>query len=194
MFSIDVCASFMPQINESDFEEDELELYNLECDIVEKTFLIEREKLFSQETSSETIRDILVHMNIPEESFLIERILNCARQMGSSKHNMSRRVLYLRVEIYLPPGFEGMDVDADVVANDDDDESTSRLVPASKEAIEALEKVRVEDPINCAICLEEVLVWSEATQMPCSHLFHSLCVVNWLQKCRACPLCRNEIS
>ncbi|WCJ19601.1 RING/U-box superfamily protein [Euphorbia peplus] len=190
MFKLDVCASFMPRINESDFEEDESELYNLGCDIVEKTFTIECEKLCSEETSTETIRGILVSMNIPDESFLIDRILNCACPMASSQQNMSHRVLYLRVEIDLPPGFET----TDGMYVDDDDELESRLVPASKKSIEALEKVRVEDSINCTICLEEVLAGSEATRVPCLHVFHSPCIVNWLQKCRACPLCRNEIN
>ncbi|XP_010533061.1 PREDICTED: RING-H2 finger protein ATL80-like [Tarenaya hassleriana] len=49
---------------------------------------------------------------------------------------------------------------------------------------------------TCSICLQDFLGSSDMdlTQMPCSHVFHSDCVFEWLRKRNSCPLCRREIS
>ncbi|KAL6289497.1 hypothetical protein ACE6H2_007007 [Prunus campanulata] len=65
-----------------------------------------------------------------------------------------------------------------------------KFVPASKAAISKLETATVEESAVCAVCLEEMAVGSYATCMPCSHLYHRGCIVEWLQKSRVCPMCR----
>ncbi|XP_010533312.1 PREDICTED: E3 ubiquitin-protein ligase ATL41-like [Tarenaya hassleriana] len=49
---------------------------------------------------------------------------------------------------------------------------------------------------TCSICLQDFLGSSgkNLTHMPCSHVFHSDCVFEWLRKQNSCPLCRREIS
>ncbi|KAK8548435.1 hypothetical protein V6N13_054757 [Hibiscus sabdariffa] len=73
-----------------------------------------------------------------------------------------------------------------------------RLVPAAKESIQALKKVKLAEGygdnggIECMICMEK-LVQSErevVTSMPCSHLFHGECIERWLSTSHLCPLCR----
>lgn len=61
--------------------------------------------------------------------------------------------------------------------------------PVSKFLIASLEKTKVKVSTMCSFCLEEIMVGSEATRMPCSHLYHGDCIVDWLQKNRFCPLC-----
>ncbi|KAI9175025.1 hypothetical protein LWI28_026318 [Acer negundo] len=59
---------------------------------------------------------------------------------------------------------------------------------------EALEKTRVEDcSRQCVICLEEISIGSEATRMPCSHVYHQDCIVTWLKQSNHCPLCRFQM-
>lgn len=59
------------------------------------------------------------------------------------------------------------------------------MVPAaSKAAVEGLEKVVVENPSDCVVCLEEVY---------CSHLFHAHCIVAWLGESKFCRICRLEL-
>ncbi|KAL4273327.1 hypothetical protein GQ457_13G029570 [Hibiscus cannabinus] len=73
-----------------------------------------------------------------------------------------------------------------------------RLVPAAKESIQALKKVKLAEGygdnggVECMICMEK-LVQSErevVTSMPCSHLFHGECIERWLSTSHLCPLCR----
>lgn len=44
---------------------------------------------------------------------------------------------------------------------------------------------------TCSICMNEM---SEFTfQLPCEHVFHSVCLLNWISKEKTtCPLCRQE--
>lgn len=61
--------------------------------------------------------------------------------------------------------------------------------PGSKFLIASLEKMKVEVSAMCSFCLEEIMVGSEATRIPCSHLYHGDFIMDWLQKNRFCPLC-----
>ncbi|KAL5538870.1 hypothetical protein UlMin_043646 [Ulmus minor] len=81
-------------------------------------------------------------------------------------------------------------------------QDTLMTVPATKSFIEALEEVEVENldttMTDCRVCLEEFLPASNCRDqdhkkvvcLPCSHLFHKDCIVQWLEKSHFCPLCR----
>lgn len=47
---------------------------------------------------------------------------------------------------------------------------------------------------ECLICLDEHTIGSMAVKLPCGHLFHKPCVVEWLQKHCTCPVCRYEVQ
>ncbi|XVE85909.1 hypothetical protein DITRI_Ditri17bG0129400 [Diplodiscus trichospermus] len=68
------------------------------------------------------------------------------------------------------------------------------MIPAQESM--KLKKVKVEDgDDDCAICLEELNIESYASQMPCSHIFHSNCIGKWLKKKKKnCPICRFEME
>ncbi|KAL3530304.1 hypothetical protein ACH5RR_009626 [Cinchona calisaya] len=74
------------------------------------------------------------------------------------------------------------------------DESTPAVSRgATKSSIENLEVVRLDCSSSrnfCSICQEELLMGSQATKLPCSHMFHGDCVVKWLQENHLCPYCR----
>ncbi|KAM7271622.1 hypothetical protein ACFE04_030836 [Oxalis oulophora] len=79
--------------------------------------------------------------------------------------------------------YESFDID---IEND----IQTKIVPASKEMIDNLGTVEIDEEksIECSVCFEEFLIGSQATSMPCSHIFHSECITQWLQKNNSCVL------
>jgi hypothetical protein len=62
--------------------------------------------------------------------------------------------------------------------------------PASEAAIGALPKRKVDENVECHICLSDI---DEATVLPCNHLFHEECICKWLRMHSTCPDCRQSI-
>ncbi|XP_028827749.1 E3 ubiquitin-protein ligase Praja-2 isoform X2 [Denticeps clupeoides] len=67
--------------------------------------------------------------------------------------------------------------------------------PASEQIIECLPQITVQEDQSgqeqcCAICCCEYVSDEIATQLPCHHMFHKLCVTLWLRKSGTCPVCR----
>ncbi|KAK1371957.1 RING-type E3 ubiquitin transferase [Heracleum sosnowskyi] len=71
--------------------------------------------------------------------------------------------------------------------------------PAAKSAVEGLKSVEIRDEMSdgdywqCAVCMEIFEVGVEAKEMPCKHLFHSDCILPWLEMHNSCPVCRFEL-
>jgi len=72
--------------------------------------------------------------------------------------------------------------------------------PATREAIDSLPKkmVTMEDlgpdgRAECSICMDEVTVGEEVTELPCHHWFHQQCIDMWLGEHDTCPHCRKGI-
>ncbi|RYG98465.1 hypothetical protein EON65_51395 [archaeon] len=73
--------------------------------------------------------------------------------------------------------------------------------PASNRAINNLPSVIVtsddlleETNKECVFCLVEQELGSTACKLPCGHLYHRGCVVQWLQRKCTCPVCRYELE
>ena len=47
---------------------------------------------------------------------------------------------------------------------------------------------------SCPICSEDFVVDEISLCLPCSHLFHKDCVMQWLESKRTCPICRYEMT
>lgn len=67
--------------------------------------------------------------------------------------------------------------------------------PATKESIEAMEKVEIEEGEGgeCVVCLEEFEVGGVVKEMPCKHRFHGKCIEKWLGIHGSCPVCRYQM-
>ncbi|CAL0333764.1 unnamed protein product [Lupinus luteus] len=86
--------------------------------------------------------------------------------------------------------------------NNNNNGGVLRVNPAPQDSIQNLERFTIEgrsDSSNassvsiCSICLDDLSIGSEATRMPCSHVYHNHCIVKWLKTCNTCPLCRSII-
>ncbi|KAK8515033.1 hypothetical protein V6N13_121982 [Hibiscus sabdariffa] len=70
--------------------------------------------------------------------------------------------------------------------------------PASKAAVEAMPTVEInethiDDELCCAVCKEQFEIGTKVRNMPCDHLYHSDCILPWLQLRNSCPVCRHEL-
>ncbi|KAL4559355.1 hypothetical protein LXL04_031493 [Taraxacum kok-saghyz] len=46
---------------------------------------------------------------------------------------------------------------------------------------------------GCAVCKDEITVGLVAKQLPCSHRYHTDCILPWLAIRNTCPVCRHEL-
>ncbi|KAJ7982223.1 RING/U-box superfamily protein [Quillaja saponaria] len=187
--------------------------------IVGRSFEVSKDHVFQENSSKDTISSLLSMMNVPLNlhGSVISWILACTRNKANEEYN---KIIGMFVSIFITCFESDEDqeeaMDDENVGDSDEDNNVgdydsnnleeflrdamlmemdqlyeSWLVPASKETIEGLEKVRIEGSRgNCSICLEDFEDGFEAIRMPCSHIYHGDCIVNWLHKKNLCPLCR----
>jgi E3 ubiquitin-protein ligase RNF115/126 len=70
--------------------------------------------------------------------------------------------------------------------------------PASKTAIESLEKVEISEvqvkaKETCPVCTDAFELKEKVLQMPCKHIYHKDCLIPWLERHNTCPVCRFEL-
>jgi len=69
--------------------------------------------------------------------------------------------------------------------------------PAEEESIKKLEEVNYcgdnEKCVCCTVCQEEYKAEDKLVKLPCDHYYHKDCVVEWLSRHNACPMCRKAI-
>ena len=54
------------------------------------------------------------------------------------------------------------------------------------------EKLSKSNNDKCMICLEVYKIGIQVLYLPCSHLFHSICIMKWLLKDCKCPICKKD--
>ena len=47
--------------------------------------------------------------------------------------------------------------------------------------------------LECCICAESMISGEEVIKLPCGHVYHSACVLRWLDKHTTCPMCRSQL-
>ena len=97
---------------------------------------------------------------------------------------------------------------------DDDDDSFFnnfglRLIPISlvftdsngvdKKILNNLPKIIIDNETKleqerCVICLEDYKKGDEIIKTPCSHVFHSKCIIEWFNNKNYCPICKFELK
>eukprot|EP00752_Nemacystus_decipiens_P010317 g9192.t1 len=84
---------------------------------------------------------------------------------------------------------------------EEDDDVATR--PASARAIAALPSETLtagslshlrEDGRQCCICLEDFGAGDEVKRLQCLHLYHTVCIDNWLRTSGTCPQCKHRVD
>ncbi|KAI4348562.1 hypothetical protein L6164_009272 [Bauhinia variegata] len=70
--------------------------------------------------------------------------------------------------------------------------------PAASSSIDAMPTIKItqrhlRSDSHCPVCKDKFELGSEARQMPCNHMYHSDCIVPWLEQHNSCPVCRQEL-
>ena len=72
--------------------------------------------------------------------------------------------------------------------------------PASYNFVKSLQYVNVtaddlleESNKECCVCLEAQTIGSQAYKLPCGHLYHPACLLDWIKRHCTCPCCRFEL-
>lgn len=71
--------------------------------------------------------------------------------------------------------------------------------PASKAAVDSLPTVNINlghvfSDLHCAVCTQPFEANALARELPCKHLYHSDCILPWLEIRNSCPVCRHELA
>lgn len=79
--------------------------------------------------------------------------------------------------------------------------TTNAPPPATQADIDALPRKKVSEDMlgpehtaECSICMDEVNIGEQVTELPCKHWFHHTCVSAWLIEHDTCPHCRKGIT
>ncbi|KAM7470230.1 hypothetical protein LguiA_008413 [Lonicera macranthoides] len=167
-----------------------------------------RRDLLLSETDSvlafQEISDKLGSLNIPRptiHSSIIEQIYLIAERLASESWKNCGRIRPILVEIGVALSNVNQDIDDELIITDVDDwffveEGVPVYKGASRSSIQELEKTTAGLSLkesSCSVCLEEFAVGSEVARLPCSHYYHTGCIVEWLEKSHLCPLCRFQM-
>ncbi|KAI3953349.1 hypothetical protein MKX01_042327 [Papaver californicum] len=162
----------------------------------------------SYDLVKDAVSGMLSYLEAPQCCFdyVTDCVLNCAYGVQDQRLGGSFRIT-ARVEITMN---ENLDVEEehdhlidDVVTGSIEGDSVRRI-PAAKSFIDGLKKEEYRHngdsndsssaTTSCAVCLEGILDGSEISNMPCSHMFHSACLITWLQESNSCPMCRHQVD
>jgi E3 ubiquitin-protein ligase RNF115/126 len=116
-------------------------------------------------------------------SSLLDMIFNLLRDRNTEENNMENIINYIM----------------------QNDPNRYGSPPASKTAIESLEKIIVDglnkneigkegSCENCSVCKDDFEVTQMILKLPCKHIFHEDCIMPWMKERNSCPTCRFELA
>ncbi|KAL4633738.1 hypothetical protein ACB092_04G143900 [Castanea dentata] len=162
-----------------------------------KSFTMQRDLLIMNQNSWFILSNKLSQMDVPfnVQPSMIQKISTVARELACEADNMHRKTIPMMVVLtVIIQGFDQELELSEALRESMDTWVYTSSVCGSKSLVEALEKVKVEDfETQCVICMEDILMGFEATRLPCSHVYHEGCIVNWLKQSNLCPLCRFQM-
>ncbi|RWR74109.1 E3 ubiquitin-protein ligase RNF6-like protein [Cinnamomum micranthum f. kanehirae] len=86
--------------------------------------------------------------------------------------------------------------DLDLALEESAQEVEFRAEPVTEAGIEALVIEKYQRGTfneTCSVCMECFVAGEEVTLIPCKHAYHWSCIMEWLARSNACPLCRFKL-
>ena len=108
---------------------------------------------------------------------VIENIENRIEDLRARIENIFLRNTFINLDCQEDNNYDNEYLNDDLEEIEIDEESSKKL-----------------DNKDCLICLEKFLIKDKICYLPCNHLFHSICIKNWIKIKKECPLCKRSIS
>jgi len=134
-----------------------------------------------------------LRQNMPFENLIQDFIVNLG--VGLNWGAAGNMQLFLGNPGDYAWGREGLDAIVTQLLNQMD---STGPPPVSKEVIDELPIVDVKSDqvrikLQCSICWEDFILGESVRQLPCSHIYHELCIRPWLELHGTCPICRQNL-
>ena len=71
-----------------------------------------------------------------------------------------------------------------------EDDIMNYLEPSKLKDVSKLE----DDKKNCVICMEDFKIGDEVLFIPCLHVFHKNCIIEWFKDHNDCPVCKFKLT
>lgn len=131
----------------------------------------------------------------------------CEGVLHPSLRNLLPPELLLQLS-YLPPGLQMLLLNTDALGTADVNErlmEVQEMLEArrgmSNEAIGQIEafpwsrSAQGEDgQAQCVVCQADFEDGEQVRRLPCSHVFHTACIDEWLRRCTDCPICKTNVD
>ncbi|XP_060203089.1 uncharacterized protein LOC132631537 [Lycium barbarum] len=195
-FLIKIEVEFLRE-QEHEEDDDEPDIFHLESTSRTEIFQERCDRLPCNNLPWNTAARMLDVMGVPEhkQPMMLHQIRSFVDRIANEPYNRNKKILPMRffISVFTDYFVEESSEDSSVWIPMNTEQFNT--ICAGNESVEDLEKVKIEETelgsdCVCVICMEKMEVGSEATKMPCSHVYHGNCLKNWLGVKRVCPICR----
>ncbi|XP_059654305.1 uncharacterized protein LOC132301028 [Cornus florida] len=114
-----------------------------------------------------------------------------------SDFSLVPQLVFLVVVVVTIQGHDEPEPESSMAWAMEEDYRALQFVPATQSSLDALEEMIFDSSGSiekCSICLEMFCHGESIVSMPCYHLYHGICIHQWLKTSHYCPLCRFEMQ
>jgi hypothetical protein len=173
-----------------------------EFEIAEQVRIDEKKKKKEQKRAERSIRNhnrmILEQENrqdVAQASNPIPSLLNRVQDMVSQPINQQASLLYV------PQQHQSINQQASLLyvpqqqpVNQQEQVAPLYVHQKPIDASQMVETVYKDHQQSCSVCLSDYKDGDNQTKLKCNHMFHTNCIIPWLNKNRNCPHCRVQIN
>ncbi|KAJ6307916.1 hypothetical protein OIU76_017658 [Salix suchowensis] len=160
------------------------------------TFYHPMEEFLSRDGAAKFFRGMLAFFHVKEsvDQSIFDNFFSITRSLAADARAYDRKIVPLVVEIIIDlweefhPGIFEISI-PNYVAEIMGKGSENGVCCSSLQVLKR-PKLDSGSEEQCPICFEILDGEQQALQLPCSHLYHSHCILKWFGNNSSCPLCR----